>query len=709
MEGVYKYSTYWCSYFNTRTISNYIPKPKVEGQVDNIYWVFEEGTGTLTISPVEGTDGSMPEFGCSDTPWYDYKDDIKTIIIEDGVSNIGDFAFGSCTNLTNITIPNSVTSIGYDAFYYCRSLKSVTIPNNVTSIGKSAFEYCTGLTNVTIGNSVTSIGEHAFAYCSSLASITIPDSVISIGDDAFSGTAWYKAQPDGIVYAGKVLYEYKGSMPTNTSIIVKEGTTVIADRAFSGYSNLASITIPNSVTNIGDYAFSGCTGLPEITCLAEVPPTIQSNTFNNIRRSIPLYVPEESVDLYKSATYWKEFTNIQPIGGLVTSTPMPEVDTYIPDNIDEYFKVIAIEDNSTVSLLTNTSPDLMYSLNETAWTQWDYSTIQLNNGDRLYLKGNSNGFSTSSSKYNNFSIKGKIELGGNIISLLYGDDFENNNTLPGTYTFYKLFYNCTGIVSAKDLILPATTLANYCYYYMFQNCTSLTTAPQLPATTLATFCYYGMFSGCTSLTTVPQLPATTLATFCYYDMFEGCTSLTEAPQLPATTLASNCYNSMFEGCTSLTEAPQLPATNLTNYCYDSMFEGCTGLTEAPELPATTLADSCYWSMFDGCTGLTKAPQLPATTLARSCYFYMFEGCTSLTEAPELPATTLAISCYGRMFEGCTKLNYIKALFTTTPSNTYTINWVSGVSNTGTFVKSKDATWDVAGTSGIPEGWVVETV
>ena len=140
-----------------------------------------------------------------------------------------------------------------------------------------------------------------------------------------------------------------------------------------------------------------------------------------------------------------------------------------------------------------------------------------------------------------------------------------------------------------------------------------------------------------------------------------------------------------------------------------MFENCTSLTTAPKtLPATTLAPYCYQYMFKGCTSLTTAPELPATTLAEQCYISMFKGCTSLTTAPELPATTLIYHCYEYMFADCPNLNYIKAMFTTTPSSTYTLNWVSGVSSTGTFVKNAAATWNVTGAEGIPSGWTVET-
>ena len=117
--------------------------------------------------------------------------------------------------------------------------------------------------------------------------------------------------------------------------------------------------------------------------------------------------------------------------------------------------------------------------------------------------------------------------------------------------------------------------------------------------------------------------------------------------------------------------------------------------------------ACYY-MFAYCTSLTTAPELPATTLANYCYTYMFNGCTSLTTAPELPATTLADYCYSNMFNNCTKLNYIKAMFLTTPSNTYTENWTYNISSSGTFVKNASASWDVTGVNGIPENWTVET-
>ena len=145
-----------------------------------------------------------------------------------------------------------------------------------------------------------------------------------------------------------------------------------------------------------------------------------------------------------------------------------------------------------------------------------------------------------------------------------------------------------------------------------------------------------------------------------------------------------------------------------NQIFFQLFNG-TEVVDASNLalPATILSEDCYTSMFEHCTSLTTAPELPATTLAGYCYYSMFSDCTSLTTAPELPVTTLTEGCYGYMFYGCSNLNYIKAMFTTTPSNTYTSNWVQGVAATGTFVKSTAASWNVTGANGIPTGWTVQ--
>lgn len=141
--------------------------------------------------------------------------------------------------------------------------------------------------------------------------------------------------------------------------------------------------------------------------------------------------------------------------------------------------------------------------------------------------------------------------------------------------------------------------------------------------------------------------------------------------------------------------------NIMSLVYGDDFEGQTSLSGK---------DNIFKNLFSNNQNLMEAENLilPATTIASNCYQKMFYNCTRLTTAPELPATALASYCYNYMFNGCTNLNYIKAVFTTTPSDDYTMFWVSGVSATGTFVKNSAAEWDVSGSHGVPNGWTVET-
>lgn len=370
----------------------------------------------------------------------------------------------------------------------------------------------------------------------------------------------------------------------------------------------------------------------------------------------------------------------------------------------DYFTFLALED-TTFSFSVN---DMQYSLDEgKTWSTLEAgsSTPTVRAGKTILWKQTGLA-STSASGIGKFSSTGNFNAYGNIMSLLFGDDFDDKKDLSGyDYAFLNLFDH-SKLVDASNVILQATKLSSDCYCFMFANCFRMVYPPKnLPATTLTHFSYRGMFGGNHMMKQAPKLPATNLDYGCYNLMFWGCDALTECPELPATELAEACYHSMFSECDNITKTPKLPATTLTKSCYSGMFSGCTALTEVQELPATNLEQSCYAKMFMNCTALTKAPELPATTLSPYCYQALFYGCTALTEAPELPAKTLVDVCYNAIFRNCSSLKYIKCLATDMSATNCLANWVIGVSDSGTFVKDADATWST-GTAGIPENWTV---
>ena len=243
------------------------------------------------------------------------------------------------------------------------------------------------------------------------------------------------------------------------------------------------------------------------------------------------------------------------------------------DNKNNYLTFVALEP-TTYSFNSDLGYSLQYSTdNGVSWNTLaaTIKTPTIQTGDKVLWKGNIYG--TIGKVGVKFSSTGKYEVEGNIMSLRYGDDFKNKVTLSEPYTFSELFYGDTKLISAENLVLPATTLADYCYEEMFGGCTSLTSVSVLPATTLARNCYSNMFFNCKSLTTAPELPATTLVQGCYYRMFYGCSSLTTAPALPATTLVTGCYYGMFLFCTKLNYIKCLATDISPTNCTDGWVNG----------------------------------------------------------------------------------------------------------------------------------------
>lgn len=223
------------------------------------------------------------------------------------IKSIGREAFHNCSGLTSVTIPNSVNEIGYDAFSNCHSLTNVTIPNSVISIGDYAFKSCSGLTSIDIPNSVTSIGNGAFNACSSLTSATIGSGVTSISDYTFYSCTSLTGVtiPDGVTSIGNRTFFYCDSL---TSVTMPNSVTSIGNGAFIYCFSLTSVTIPNSVTSISNNAFYYCSSLSALTVDATTPPTLGENALN-YTNDCPIYVPAQSVDAYKQASGWNNYSS----------------------------------------------------------------------------------------------------------------------------------------------------------------------------------------------------------------------------------------------------------------------------------------------------------------------------------------------------------------------------------------------------------------
>jgi len=247
------------------------------------------------------------------------------------VVSIDDRAFHDCSSLTAVSIPNSVTNISSFAFSNCSGLTEVEIPNSVTKIGTQAFAYCTGLTSIEIPNSVTELFGSTFGGCSNLTAINVVsdnpayysmDGVVFNRNSQIALIAFPEGKQESYDIPKEVMHIAYDAFFNNThlkSVTIPNSVKSIGDAAFYGCSGLTSITIPSSVELIGDWAFQNCTGLTSITSERTSPIYLTDGVFKEVNKSIPVYVPAESVEAYKAANGWKDFTDIQPIQATETT------------------------------------------------------------------------------------------------------------------------------------------------------------------------------------------------------------------------------------------------------------------------------------------------------------------------------------------------------------------------------------------------------
>ena len=509
-------------------------------------------------------------------------------------------------SVTYEEVTYSVTSIGEYAFSGCKNLSSVTIPNSVTSILFSAFEDCTGLTSITIPNSVTSVRFHAF-----------------------EGTVWYDNQPDGLVYAGSCVYKYKGEMPNNTTVSIKEGTTCITDGAFDYCNGLTSITIPNSLTFIGNAAFNGCSGLTSVTIPNSVA-SIGSQAFMGCSGLTSVTIPNSVASIGSQAfmgcsglTSVTISNSVTSIGGQafmgcssLTSIGVDADNTYY-DSRDNCNAIIETASNTLiVGCKTTAIPNSVTSIGNAAFYGCSgLTSVTIPNSVTSIGDG----------AFRDCSGLTSVTIPNSVTSI--GDG---------------AFRDCSGLTS---VVIPNSVTS--ISYEAFSGCGSLTSVI-IPSS--VTSISYEAFSGCIDLSSLVVESGNPV-----YDSRDNCNAIIETAKNMLivgckTTTIPNSVTSIgsdaFRGCSGLTS---VTIPNSVASIGGSAFNGCSGLTSVT-IPnsVTSISDDA----FHGCSGLTSVTIPNSVTSIGS---FAFLGCSGLTSVT-IPNSVTSIEYSA--FEGCSGLTSV---------------------------------------------------
>ena len=658
---------------------------------DSITWTLDD-SGNLTLS------GSGEMWNYNDSPFKYYG--IKTVTIGDGITSIGKYAFGWCSELTELTLPNSVTSIGYAAFEVCTGLTELTLSNSVTSIGAWAFYGCSSMAELTLPNSLESIGNNAFSWCSELTELTLPNSVTSIGNSAFQGCSGLEKI---MVESGNSRYDSRDNCnsiidtETNTLIVgcnnsvIPNGVTSIGYAAFGWCSELTELTLPNSVTSIGNSAFEGCSGLEKITvesgnsrydsrdncnsiietatntliagCKNSIIPnsvtSIGDYAFSGCSGMTELTLPNSVTSIEESA-----FKNCSGLAKITSSAGIPPVcgsgvfygvnktncELIIPkESVAAYKQAEGWKEFSNIRLLAAISGRCGDSI---TWTIDDSGNLTLSGSGEMW------DYNKNDLLFKYSGIK-TVTIGDGITSI-------GNSAFEG----------CSGLTK---LTLPnsVTSIGDYA----FEGCSGMT---ELTLPSSVTRIGNSAFSGCSGLAKIASLAV--FPPVCASDAF-SCVTITCRLIVPGksvvaykqargwnyfkiiTAATGHCGDSIAwtlddSGNLTLSGSGEMWDYNKNDLLFKDSgiktvtigdgitsigkyaFCGCRGLTKLT-LPnsVTSIGDSA----FEGCSGLTK---LTLPNSVTSIGDYAFYGCSGMTELI-LPSSVTRIG--NSAFYGCSGL------------------------------------------------------
>ena len=622
---------------------------------DNVTWSLDS-EGMLEIT---GT-GKMAD-NSSVVPWREYATQITTAVIQNGVTNIGDFAFSECSSLTSITIPNSVTIIGQGAFRNCSALTSVTIPDSVTLIAYEAFLGCKGLTSITIPNSVTTIGQGAFKGCNSANSLSISNGLTSIRKETFSRCSGLTSIiiPETISSIGEEAFSYCSGL---SSVIISDSVTEIGDGVFYYCNKLANVTIPANLSVISPRSFAECRGLTNIT-IPEKVKSIGEYAFSQCY-SLSVLIPDKVTDIGVGA-----FNGCKEIIYCGSQAQWEMIDGY--SNVTGTVRFLAgtcgkngdnlswMIDKDGVLRITGSGLMASYTVSTHApWYSMKTMISSLSISEGVTSIGNY-AFYECSSMTSTVIPSSVSSIGGmafygckaltsvNItdIERWCGTSFSDNYSNPLTYA-HNLYLNNKPI---SELVIPSSV--SIIHAYTFSGCSSL-----MGITIPANVREIGesAFSDCSGLKDV-IIPEGVYKIA--VRAFSGCTGMTSVT-IPSTLSSSGSL--AFSGCRSLMG---VYISNLTKWCGISFANGDSNplgyahnlylngsLVTEIEIPSNLTTIKNY--AFYGCYSLTKVTIPNTVTSISECAFSQCLGLRSIT----IPSRVTSIG-YGA-FEHCRNMTSV---------------------------------------------------
>ena len=543
--------------------------------------------GVLTIFGA----GPMPDYGYEKAPWFSQRTSITSVVIEDGITSIGEGAFFDCWNIHSVTIPNSVTGIGGYAFNDCKALTEITIPGSVAYIGMSAFINCISLTEITCeATTPPTCGENVFDGVDKSIPVYVPSGVQSAykAADGWSDFTNIQGVASGTcgtnvnwVLKGDVLtisgtgymtsYTSPSKRPWHsfassiTSVVIEEGVMNIGESAFEDFSSLTSVTIPNSLEVIEGYAFFGCSALSSVTIPDNIM-TIGNSTFKYCSALTTITIPA-NVNYIKYQAF-SGCTGLTEIICEATTPPTCEdlvfegvtntIPVYVPaESVDAYKAADGWNYFENIQAKGAGPKEIYAALSGSTMT--------------IYFDGQK---ASRPGALTDWSPEGGVDMDDATRETITEAVIDPSMVDAFPTSTVGWYYNLKNLITIEGLANLNTSEVTD-MSSMFGICYSLTSLNVSSFNTAKVEFMDAMFQGCASLTSLDVSNFNTSNVTTMYAMFQGCSSLTSLDVSKFNTAKVEVMNYMFQGCESLTTIYCDDAWNPSSS--DDMFDGCTAL------------------------------------------------------------------------------------------------------------------------------------